>query len=52
MEDICLWPDYEWCYKSDLAGMSYKYDDYEVLTWRDGYYVRANGTTVAPSELE
>ncbi|RZI40378.1 hypothetical protein EGT07_23840 [Herbaspirillum sp. HC18] len=31
-DDICLWPDGEWCYRSELAEFtSWKSDDYEVI---------------------
>lgn len=31
-DDICLWPDGEWCYRTDLAEFtSWKSQDYEVI---------------------
>ena len=29
-EKICVWPDGDWCYLSELSEMSHKSDDYEI----------------------
>ena len=30
-EDIFLWPDGVWCFRSDLSEYQYKSDDFEVV---------------------
>lgn len=43
LEDIFLWPDYSWCYRSEAAEMAWKSDDYLVLTFDGDYYVNGDG---------
>lgn len=37
-EDILLWPDGTWCYRHELAEMSHKSDDFEVITEQSPQY--------------
>ena len=30
-ERVCVWPDGEWCYESELEEMSHRSDDYTVI---------------------
>lgn len=32
-EDICAWPDGDWCWREDLPGMTRKSDDFEIIAF-------------------
>lgn len=38
-DDILLWPDGSWCYRSELSEHSHKSDDYETFAFGSHAYL-------------